>query len=95
MDLVDIDPPFDSGADYVRRVQLRGASGTAPLDGETYTLGEQIQCTDNVTIADIPERKTDIVAGEYRVSLPEGWEAPVAVKITDMFGEEVLVILPR
>jgi hypothetical protein len=46
VDLVYIDPPFDSGADYVRRVQLRGASGTARLDGETYTLGEQIQYTD-------------------------------------------------
>jgi len=40
VDLVYIDLPFDSGADYVRRVQLRGASGTARLDGETYTLGE-------------------------------------------------------
>ena len=46
VDLVYIDPPFDSGADYVRRVQLRGASGTARLDGEAYTLGEQIQYTD-------------------------------------------------
>lgn len=46
VDLVCIDPPFDSGADYVRKVQLRGASGSARLDGETYTLGEQIQYTD-------------------------------------------------
>ena len=46
VDLVYIDPPFDSGADYVRRVQLRGASGSARLDGESYTLGEQIQYTD-------------------------------------------------
>ncbi|MEX2546732.1 MAG: site-specific DNA-methyltransferase [Chloroflexota bacterium] len=46
VDLVYIDPPFDSGADYVRRVQLRGASGTTRLDGESYTLGEQIQYTD-------------------------------------------------
>lgn len=46
VDLVYIDPPFDSGADYVRRVQLRGASGTARFDGESYTLGEQIQYTD-------------------------------------------------
>jgi DNA modification methylase len=44
--LIYIDPPFDSGADYVRKVQLRGAIGTARLDGETYTLGEQIQYTD-------------------------------------------------
>jgi hypothetical protein len=46
VNLVYIDPPFDSGADYVRRVSLRGAKGTAKLDGESYTLGEQIQYTD-------------------------------------------------
>lgn len=44
--LIYIDPPFDSGADYVRRVQLRGAKGTAKIEGETYSLGEQIQYTD-------------------------------------------------
>jgi len=46
VNLIYIDPPFDSGADYVRRVSLRGATGTAKLDGEGYTLGEQIQYTD-------------------------------------------------
>jgi len=44
--LIYIDPPFDSGADYVRRVRLRGATGSAKLEGEGYTLGEQIQYTD-------------------------------------------------
>ncbi|MGD0918367.1 MAG: DNA methyltransferase [Thermodesulfobacteriota bacterium] len=44
--LIYIDPPFDSGADYVRKVSLRGAVGTAKLGGEGYTLGEQIQYTD-------------------------------------------------
>lgn len=44
--LICIDPPFDSGADYVRKVTLRGVGGTAKLDGETYSLGEQIQYTD-------------------------------------------------
>ncbi|BCO30141.1 hypothetical protein TspCOW1_02440 [Thiohalobacter sp. COW1] len=44
--LIYIDPPFDSGADYVRKVQLRGAKGTTKIDGEEYTLGEQIQYTD-------------------------------------------------
>jgi DNA modification methylase len=44
--LVYIDPPFDSGADYVRKVSLRGATGTAKLDGEGYALGEQVQYTD-------------------------------------------------
>ncbi len=44
--LIYIDPPFDSGADYVRRVTLRGPSGTAKIDGDSYVLGEQIQYTD-------------------------------------------------
>ncbi|MGI0015292.1 MAG: DNA methyltransferase, partial [Nitrososphaera sp.] len=44
--LIYIDPPFDSGADYVRKVTLRGVNGTAKLDGEAYMLGEQIQYTD-------------------------------------------------
>jgi DNA modification methylase len=44
--LIYIDPPFDSGADYVRKVELRGPRGKVKLDGEGYTLGEQIQYTD-------------------------------------------------
>jgi DNA modification methylase len=44
--LIYIDPPFDSGADYVRRLTLRGASGSAKIEGESYSLGEQIQYTD-------------------------------------------------
>jgi len=46
VNLIYIDPPFDSGADYVRKVSLRGVKGTAKLGGEHYTLGEQIQYTD-------------------------------------------------
>jgi DNA modification methylase len=46
VDVVYIDPPFDSGADYVRKVALRGPKGSAKVDGETYTLGEQLQYTD-------------------------------------------------
>ena len=42
VNLIYIDPPFDSGADYVRKVSSCAAAGTAKLDGETYTLGEQI-----------------------------------------------------
>lgn len=44
--LIYIDPPFDSGADYVRKVELRGKQKTAKIEGEEYTLGEQIQYTD-------------------------------------------------
>lgn len=46
VNLIYIDPPFDSGADYVRKVTLRGPKGTAKLGGEGYTLGEQLQYTD-------------------------------------------------
>ena len=49
----------------------------------------------NVVVADSPERKTDLVEGAYDVSLPEGAMAPVAVKVTDMLGEEVLVVLDQ
>lgn len=45
VNLIYIDPPFDSGADYVRRVQLRGVQ-TPKLEGEAHSLGEQIQYTD-------------------------------------------------
>jgi len=44
--LIYIDPPFDSGADYVRKVQLRGGKATTKIEGESYNLGEQIQYTD-------------------------------------------------
>lgn len=44
--LIYIDPPFDSGADYVRKVQLRGIKGKVKIDGEDYELGEQIQYSD-------------------------------------------------
>jgi adenine-specific DNA-methyltransferase len=46
INLVYIDPPFDSGADYVRKVSLRGKSALAKLDAEAYSLGEQIQYSD-------------------------------------------------
>lgn len=46
VDLIYIDPPFDSGANYVRTVQLRG-DGVAPaFAAEEYGLAEQVQYTD-------------------------------------------------
>lgn len=44
--LIYIDPPFDSGADYVRKVTLRGIAGISKISGEGYEIGEQIQYTD-------------------------------------------------
>jgi len=48
VDLIYIDPPFDSGVDYVRKVTLRGksASATTRIDADEYSLGEQIQYSD-------------------------------------------------
>jgi len=43
--LIYIDPPFDSGADYVRKVQLRG-NVDEKLEGEDYGFSEQVQYTD-------------------------------------------------
>lgn len=73
----------DGSSRYLREPQIR-ALETA-YDGSIF----------NVAVADIPERKTDVVAGEYRVSMPDGSDAPIAVKVTDMLGEEVLVVLAR
>lgn len=44
VDLIYIDPPFDSGADYVRKVELRGQK--QKIESEQASLIEQIQYTD-------------------------------------------------
>jgi DNA modification methylase len=46
VNLIYIDPPFDSGADYVRQVQLRSVKGMPKLEGEAHSLGEQVQYAD-------------------------------------------------
>ena len=49
-------------------------------DGKTF----------RIVYSDVPEKKDDLVQGEYEIELPNP-EANVAVKIIDMLGEEVLV----
>ena len=44
IDLIYIDPPFASGADYVRKVALRGKR--EKLEAEGHTIAEQIQYSD-------------------------------------------------
>ena len=44
IDLIYIDPPFDSGADYVRKVALRGKKEN--LEAEGHSVIEQTQYTD-------------------------------------------------
>ncbi|MGH9896182.1 MAG: site-specific DNA-methyltransferase, partial [bacterium] len=43
----------------------------------------------NVALSDVPERKTDLVAGRYELAAPR--KTTIAVKIVDILGEEVLV----
>lgn len=49
-----------------------------------------------ISLADIPERKVDLVSGRYEVPVG-GTARTVAVKLIDMLGEEVLTThaLPR
>lgn len=42
-------------------------------------------------LADVPERKQDLLAGRYELSTPTG--ATVAVKVIDMLGEECVLRL--
>jgi hypothetical protein len=45
----------------------------------------------NVALSDVPAKKTELVAGEYKLDAPPS-PTNVAVKIIDMLGEEVLVV---
>ena len=46
IDLIYIDPPFNTGVDYVRRVRLRGIK-TEQLEGEWYNPQEQVMYFSN------------------------------------------------
>ena len=45
----------------------------------------------NITDSDIPEKRKDLVKGQYKITLPRP-DAKVAVKIIDMLGEETVVV---
>ncbi|MBI4811344.1 MAG: site-specific DNA-methyltransferase [Ignavibacteriales bacterium] len=45
----------------------------------------------NVVLSDVPEKKTELVSGNYEMPAPEG-KTKIAVKIIDMLGEEVLEV---
>ncbi|MCD9187263.1 MAG: site-specific DNA-methyltransferase [Pyrinomonadaceae bacterium] len=46
VDLIYIDPPFDSKADYVRKVELRGVRNAEEFEAERQTIFEQLQYSD-------------------------------------------------
>lgn len=45
----------------------------------------------DIKLSDVPEGKDDVVKGTYEVDLPSKRRSTIAVKITDMLGEELLV----
>lgn len=45
----------------------------------------------NVTLSDVPKRKSDLVTGRYELPAPRD-RTTVALKIIDMLGEEVLSV---
>jgi len=51
------------------------------FDGNTF----------HIVYSDVPEKKTDLVAGKYEIKTPKR-KTKVAVKIIDMLGEEVLFV---
>lgn len=51
----------------------------ASYDGEVF----------DITLSDVPEKKDDLVQGQYQLDAPDG-ETRVAVKMIDMLGEEVI-----
>lgn len=62
------------------RAQIDTVMIDTDYDGKTF----------NIARADVPERKQDFVVGEYELDVPKT-SKKVAVKITDMLGEETLV----
>lgn len=54
-------------------------------DGSVFEVG----------VLDVPARKRDLVEGTYEVEVDAASPEPVAVRITDMLGEEILVVEPR
>lgn len=46
VNLIYIDPPFASGANYARKVRLRGVPGAVRIDGRGNSLGKQVQYSD-------------------------------------------------
>ena len=66
----------DEGAGYV-------AAAFSP-----YTAAAELAA--NYHLADVPERKQDLVQGRYDLPAPPAG-ATVAVKVIDMLGEEVLI----
>ena len=98
--LIYIDPPFDSGADYVRKVQLRGAKGTVKIDVEEYTLGEQVQYSDiwanDNYLQFMYERLSllrDLLAEGGSMWLHCDWHRSHTLRIVaeEVFGEEALI----
>lgn len=105
VDLVYIDPPFDSGDDVISPSileRLAGQEGVlAPQIDDWRAMVDSVAIDTaydgavfDVDLIDIPERRSDLVEGAYELEAPDG-DRPAAVRITDMLGEEILVVEDR
>jgi len=77
-------------AALIRQVECDRLRSQAWFSTEEWQEGERQASADIAAdwVMDIPEGKTDLVAGEYEIDLPP--DSPgVGVKITDMLGEEI------
>ena len=64
----------------------------ADFDAAALVAEVKEQTPFNVTLADVPARKQDLVSGRYELPAPPSGSA-VAVKVIDMLGEERVVVL--
>ena len=44
----------------------------------------------NIALSDVPERKNDLVVGEYELTAPKE-TTTVAVKLIDILGEDIVI----
>lgn len=99
VDLIYIDPPFDSGANYVRKAELRGVKSDK-LEGADYTPIEQTMYFDiwkNDSYLQWMYERLQLLkellseTGSIYVHLDYRRNSPIRLIMDEIFGEENLV----
>jgi len=97
VDLVYIDPPFASGANYAKKISLRTGNGKEELENDTKEIGEEIMYGDIWQKEDylnwLYERLLairDVMSDNASIYVHLGWHIGHYVKILldEVFGEE-------
>jgi len=98
VDLVYIDPPFASGANYAKKIYLRNGNGKSEIEAEDNTIGEEVMYGDIWQKEDflnwIYERLLaikDIMSETASIYVHLDWHIGHYVKILmdEVFGEEL------